>query len=436
MKKSSKIIIGVLIVLLVAATVTLAVLLSAYVKKTKRGEEEMGSLYERRYYETMTGLENVETKLSKVSVLTGQSVRRELLADVWKDCDVAVANLTQLGRDGEETETVTKFLNQVGDYAHYLMGKVSAGEPLSQTEKENVKRFRTLIQQLRSDLSAIGENAVSGDKISAETLRDLSAVRDAIKSYSSMDYPELIYDGPFSDGLNDRTAKSLQGKTSITEDQAAQKVIELFPSAQDVAVTGKTSGSIPCYVTEFTSENVRYTLFLTENGGMVASLNAYSETSDPQKTDEECLTEAKNFLASLGYDHMDSVWIYNNHSTIYVNFAFTQNDVVYYPDLIKVKISANDGRVLGLEAANYLYNHGERSIDFDETAEHTIRVSDDLTVTGTRYCVIPTEWNEEVYCKEIRGTADNAAYYLYYDLSTGEEIRALVVVDADGSKLM
>ena len=52
------------------------------------------------------------------------------------------------------------------------------------------------------------------------------------------------------------------------------------------------------------------------------------------------------------------------------------------------------------------------------------------------YCVIPTEWNEEVFCKEVKGTYENLTYYIYYDLSTGEEIRAMVVIDEDGNKLI
>ena len=436
MKKTTKIILAIILCLLVAATVTLAVLLAEAVKKNNRTEAETGALYERRYYDAMTGLENVETKLSKVSVLTGQAVRRELLADVWKECDAAVSNLSQLGRDGEEAETIMKFLNQVGDYAHYLMGKVSAGEPLTQTEKENVRRFRLLVQKLRADLSAVGESTVSDDKISADTLRDLSAVRDAIRSYSSIDYPELIYDGPFSDGLNDREAKFLQGKPSITQEEAAQRITALFPSAQNVSVVGKTAGSIPCFVAEFASDGINYTVLVTENGGMIASLNAYAETNDPQKTEDECVIEGKNFLSRIGYENMESVWVYNNDSTVYVNFAYARNDVVFYPDLIKVKISLNDGKILGMEASNYLYNHGERTIDFDRSAENTIAISPDLTVLNSRYCVIPTEWNEEVFCKEIKGTADGGTYYVYYDLGTGEEIRALVVIDVSGNKLI
>ncbi len=436
MTKKGKIILGITVGVLVAAVIALAVPLGIYVGRAENEKTRINGVYEKSYYEVVDSLDNATTKLSKVNVVEGANVRRELFADVWKECGVAVTNFAQLGMDGEEAETVTKFLNQVGDYAYYLMGKTSAGENLTREEKDNVKKFYTLLGKLTSDLAAIGDGMVSGKKISADTLSDLSAVKAAIKSYSSIDYPELIYDGPFSDGLNDRETKFLSGKAEITEESATTKIKELFSDATDVKVSGESKATIEAYVVTFKSANVEYSAFVTKKGGHLAALNGYEATDNPQKTEEECVNAAKAFLSSAGYENMSDVWVYNNNSTVYINFAYTENGVVFYPDLIKVKVSSDTGKILGMEASNYLYNHGEREIDYDNAAESLIKVSDDLSVTDTRYCVIPTEWNEEVYCKEIKGTSGNLTYYLYYDLSTGEEIRAMVVIDEDGNKLI
>lgn len=436
MTRKVKIIIIVLSVMLIAVAVALAVPLGIYVGRAEAGQTKINGVYEKSYYEVLDSLNNAETKLSKVNVVSGAKVKRELLADVWKECDVAVTNFSQLGMDGEEMETITKFLNQVGDYAYYLMGKTGAGEELSVDEKNNVKRFYELIGQLRSDLSAVGDAMVTGDRISADTLSDMTAVKDAIKNYSSIDYPELIYDGPFSDGLNDREAKFLEGKTEITEEGAVEKIKQIFPDATEIKTDGESKATIEAYVISFKNDGTAYNAFVTKKGGYIAALNGYGTTDNPQKTEEECVDEAKNFLSSIGYTDMSEVWVYNNNSTVYINFAYTDNGIVFYPDLIKVKVSSETGKVLGVEATNYIYNHGTRDVDYDNAAEGAISISGELTVTGTRYCVIPTDWNEEVYCKEVTGTSEGLTYYLYFDLSTGEEIRAMVVIDEDGNKLI
>ena len=436
MNKFLSILSGILVTILSAATIILAILLSQYVQKTGASEARVDKIYEQNYYAVNDSLKNVETKLAKVNAVSGEAVRREVLADVWKECDGAVSGLALLGRDGEETENLTKFLNQVGDYAYYLMGKTAAGQRLTQAEKENVRTFKTLVGKLREELAAVGDTMTAGEKISAKTLSDMSAVGNAIKAYSSVDYPELIYDGPFSDGLNDREAKYLKGKAAITAEQATEIISILFDGATNVTAQGEGAGSIPTYVVSFRYRDLDYCAFVTKAGGYVASLNAYGETNDPTVTEAECVEKAKAFLAQTGYANMRDVWVYNNDSTVYINFAFEENDVVFYPDLVKVKVSANDGSVLGMEATNYLYNHGTREIDYDNGAESAITLADGFSVTGTRYCVIPTEWNEEVYCKEIKGTLESMTYYLYFDLSTGEEIRAMVVVDENGDKLI
>lgn len=436
MTKKVKITIGVITGLWVATTVALAVPLGIFCSRYSGEVNRVESLYEKSYYEAIDSVDNAESKLSKVNAVTAGKVKRELLADVWKECDVAVSNLSQIGMDGEQMETITKFLNQLGDYSYYLMGKVSAGSDLTKSEKDNVKQFRSLLAKLKDDLATVGEGTVRGGKINASTIADLSAIGNAIKNYSSIDYPELIYDGPFSDGLNDRTAKFLEGKAEISEETALNKIKELFPEATDVGVIGEASGSISSYIVGFKNGGNELSAFVTKQGGVLAAINGYGDTENPLKTDEECTASAKAFLEKAGYENMSDVWVYNNNSTVYVNFAYTENGTVFYPDLVKVKVSAETGEIQGLEATNYIYNHAKRNVNYDKSAESAIKISEELTVVSTRYCVIPTDWNEEVFCKEVKGTSEGLTYYVYYDLSTGEEIRAMVVIDADGEKLI
>ena len=43
-----------------------------------------------------------------------------------------------------------------------------------------------------------------------------------------------------------------------------------------------------------------------------------------------------------------------------INYAYVQNNVVIYSDLIKVKIALDNGEVLGIESTGYLNNHTTR----------------------------------------------------------------------------
>lgn len=436
MTKKVKIIIIVLAALLAASVVALAVPLGIYVNRAKENRTRINGIYEKSYYSCMDSLENISTKLSKVNVVSGTTIKREILNDVWKNSDIAVDNFAQLGRDSGETEKVVKFLNQLGDYCYYLSGKVSADEDLTIDEKENIKKFYSLINKLKSEFAAIGQSLETEKEINADTLSDLTAFTKTIKNYSSIDYPELIYDGPFSDGLNDRATKFLEGKSDISEKDAENIVKRYFSDAKNIEIVGEGSASVESFVLSFETKGRTATAFITKKGGYLVNYNNYTEVNNPVKTEAECIESAKAFLIKTGYSDMECVWTYNNNSTVYLNFAYKKGNIIFYPDLIKIKVSADNGEIIGFEAQNYIYNHGERDIEFDNSAESAIKISSTLEVESTAYCVIPTDWNEEVYCKEVKGTYENSTYYLYYDLSTGEEIRALVVIDEDGNKLI
>ena len=436
MTKKVKTIIGILAGVLIAVTIALAIPLGIYVNRYEQKQLKVNGLYEKSYYEAMDSLENVATKLSKVNVVSGTTVKRELLNDIWKETDIVVSNFSQLGRDSDETEKVVKFINQLGDYCYYLSGKVSSGEELTKTEKENIKKFYDLVSKFKTDFSKIGESLEGDKEINATTLSDLSAFTGTIKNYSSIDYPELIYDGPFSDGLNDREAKFLKGKTIISENDAIGKLKTYFKNAKDVKIAGESKSNIESYVLTFELNGKQASAFITKNGGYLANFNTYMENNNPQYDENACIAKGKEFLNTVGYASMECVWVYNNNSSVYLNFAYKDGETVYYPDLIELKVSADSGEVIGLEAQNYIYNHGERNVELDKSAESAIKINAELAVENTMYCVIPTEWNEEVFCKEVKGTYENLTYYIYYDLSTGEEIRAMVVIDEDGNKLI
>ena len=112
----------------------------------------------------------------------------------------------------------------------------------------------------------------------------------------------------------------------------------------------------------------------------------------------------------------------------YINFAFVKDGVIYYPDLIKVKISLVGGEILGLDAQNFLYNHVERTLKENLGDVNTIIFKEGFEAVVKRRVIIPTEWNTEIEAYEVAGKYDDAFYYIYYDATTLEEIKVMRVI--------
>ena len=428
MTKRGKIVLILVIVLLVlsaAAAVTMGVLFGRESGSAQAYRMRVDSMYETTYYEAMDNMDDIETKLGKVAVLSRPALQQEYLYDVWRQCGIAVSDLSRMAGEGEDIEAVIGFLNKTGDYCYYLSRKAKE-DPPSTEELANLERFKSIISEINRSLFAVQEEMKVDGKIDASILSDMSAIGRAVKNRSDVDYPELIYDGPFSDGLKKREAVFLTDKEEISEEESLQKLREYFGEIEKVEKVGESASTIPSFIYSFEKNGVSGTAQITKQGGYLSEYSSYEKVVDPQYTPQECKKLAKDFLEQVGYENMECVWVYNSDSTVYLNFAYTADGVVCYADLIKVKVSAQTGRVTGLEGQNYIYNHTERTIDGSSTE---VDVTERIEVTGRRECIIPTEWGTELRCLEISGRYGEDTYYVYYDSETGEEIKAFVVVD-------
>ena len=68
----------------------------------------------------------------------------------------------------------------------------------------------------------------------------------------------------------------------------------------------------------------------------------------------------KNFLNNLGIPNMKPTYYLKQGGAVTINYAYEQENVTIYPDLIKVKIALDNGEILGMETSGYLNNHTDR----------------------------------------------------------------------------
>lgn len=174
---------------------------------------------------------------------------------------------------------------------------------------------------------------------------------------------------------------------------------------------------------------------ISKRGGMVINLFVNKTVAKIDLTEKDAEILAVEYAEHLGYKSLRPVWYNENAGIAYVNLAPEADGIVYYTDLVKVKIAMDDGTVMGLEATGYCLNHTDRTLSpvIDaETAESL--VSDKLTVTSTRLCVIPDGENE-AFCYEVAGTYKGLDYFVYVDAVRGEQVNILRVIDEGQGRL-
>ena len=106
---------------------------------------------------------------------------------------------------------------------------------------------------------------------------------------------------------------------------------------------------------------------MSKKGGHIIFANYNKNVETELITQEKADEIGKNFLEQHGYKDMKETYYLKQNGIVTINYAYKQTttngeDVVIYPDLIKLKIALDDGSVLGIETTGYLNSHEERQI--------------------------------------------------------------------------
>ena len=182
------------------------------------------------------------------------------------------------------------------------------------------------------------------------------------------EYAGLIYDGAFSEHMESAEKKGLTGE-EIDEEKAKQIAKDFIGEdrIQEINSNGLIeNGNIQVY--DFNAKinddgnNNNLTISIAKKGGHIVNMNYNREVKTEVISQDEANEKGKEFLNSRGISNMKATYYLKEGGIVTINYAYEQNGVTIYPDLIKVKIALDNGEILGIETKGYLNNHTERKI--------------------------------------------------------------------------
>ena len=120
-----------------------------------------------------------------------------------------------------------------------------------------------------------------------------------------------------------------------------------------------------------------------------------------------------------------------------INYAANQDDVILYPDLIKVKVALDNGEILGVETTGYLNNHTIRTLVEPKITieEAKSSLNQNLQIESEGLAMIPTEWKTEILCYEFKGKVDDREFLVYINVENGREEDILIITDTPNGTL-
>lgn len=432
---------GVAIILIIALVVLGIMLYKEKNQYTNATENN----YNFAFYQVVDYVKDVENYLAKAMISSSSEHAAETLMHVWREANLALSYMTQLPISSNELSNTDKFLNQVSDYSFTLATKSIEGENLTQEELDNLKELydysvdlSDILEQLSADMSSgrisWKELTEDVDTAFAQQVDNLSAT-----SFSNIDknfgeYEGLIYDGAYSEHMESAEKKGLVGE-EITEEQAKEKAISFIGEdrLEKIELTSLVeNGNIVVYDFMATLKNEGIlTIAISKKGGHIVVANHNRDVQEEKLSQDEANEIGQKFLESLGIPNMKATYYLKEGGAVTINYAYVQEDVTIYADLIKLKVALDNGEILGIETTGYLNNHTERNIEeptitMDEAKDS---LNQKLEITSSGLAIIPTEWKTEVFCYEFKGKIYDTDFLVYINANTGKEENILVIIE-------
>lgn len=440
-----------IIAAIVVFIVVVGGLISVIVNNKNETKTASQNTYNMAFYEVVDYVQNVETYLAKSLISSTPEHGAETLTNVWREANLAQAYLSQLPIESQELANTEKFLNQVSDYSYSLSRKNIYNESLSDEDLKNLKDLHNYSVELENTLNQLSDDINSG-RIKWDELTNKGTTAFAQQvSTSSMDgfsnleenfhqYSGLIYDGAFSEHITNGEKKGLTGD-DIDEDIAKQKAIDFIgkDNVQNIESLGfSENATIPEYnfSVKTNSEN-SISISISKKGGHIVYMNSNRDVNSEIISQEEANVKGKEFLNNHGFVNMKETYYLKQDGIVTINYAYVQNDVVVYSDLIKVKVALDNGEVLGIETTGYLNNHTQRDTSnvkiSKESAKKTLNKN--LQIASEGLAIIPTEFQTEILCYEFKGKVDDKEFLVYINAENGREEDILIITNTPNGTL-
>ena len=438
-------------IIIILFVITICTTSYAY-KINKDYKNISNNTYNLAFYELVDYMSNVENYLAKALVTNDATHSAETLTYIWREANLAEVYLSQIPIQNEGLSNTQKFLNQVSEYSYSLSRNCMQDKNLKQEELNKLKDLYNYSVDVNRTLNQLSLEINSGTlnwkelSIDGSSMFDTQINNMTTDGFGSIEenfeeYDGLIYDGAYSEHITSKEKKGLTGEE--IDEGKAKEIAESFvgkDNIKEIKNSGLSeNGTIKSFGFEITTNNNDIiTIAISQKGGHIVFMNHNRDIIDEKISEDEAHNKAIEFLNSKGYTNMNKTYFLKEYGIITINYAYEENDVIIYPDLIKVKIALDNGEILGIETTGYLNNHEKRNIDKNNiiSKEEAIKLSNEnLKIEETRLAIIPTEFETEVFCWELKGKVENREFLLYVNAKTGKVEDILVIIQTDNGTL-
>ena len=440
------------VVSLGVVTLGLATTVTVGAVEMSRSNAVMMSAYKGTMYELTELMENVDEDLDRIRVSNSPAQQSRILTDVLVQARLAELDLEKLPLSIEQDENITVFINRAAMQSERMLSKLRNGERLTDEDRAALERMYETNHAARAELEKMLAEATDKDwsmcmkkgkgkgtealqRLENATLEENRATFNMRNTLNLPKMPKL--EMPKKDCEDKKPMPALPSQNPASEIEAARaeelcKTYFKDYGVKEFKCVGETAGKgYKAYnVQGYTDGGVMLFAEISRTDGKLVGFDFYENCSEKKFDLKQCEMIAEKFLERLGYEDMEAVRFTQNDGNVDFTFAYEDDDVVYYPQSVRVKVCGTRGIVSGLDARKYLENEGTR---YEFTAEISLseakeKLYKELGVEGSRPVVVQAMRGQRS-AYEFLCSYDEENYFVYIDANNGEEI---AIVNAKG----
>lgn len=453
MKKSSKrIIYTAIVTIIVVFSSTFAILMT--LERTDY-RNYLQAQYSKNMYELMDSVQNIRVNLSKAAVVGSREQKIIVFDEIFRHATNANDRLHSLPLSQDTIENTSKFLSQVGDFCYTLGKTTSEGTELQDKDYKNIEGLKNRSFKLEANLNQVSDEINEGrvkwgeirKKVGGVLARNKEDVSEKFKGIQKQvtQYPSLIYDGPFSDNVVEIEPR-INKEREISKEDAEKKIKTVIGEDKVTKIslinresnTGISTYSFEVALKGRNNKNDKIVCEVSKKGGKILYLLDNRLVDNGKIEIDTAIKKGKEFLKSIGYKEMVPTYTTNYGNVATISYVYKKDDIMVYPDQIKLKIALDDGSIVGIESEKYLVSHTEdRNIPNPKVSLEEARgkVGKRLKVKASRLAIIPTETNKEKLCYEFTGDYNGETFIVYINSDNGYEERIIQIINTPNGQL-
>ena len=413
----------------------------------------------RRAFQQLTGnMNNMENLMSKAMVAGSFPQSVTLLTNIWREANSCQENLGQLPLSAMELARTKLLLANASAFCfNAAQNKLLKGTRFNPKEWTSLKALRdqtriatkhllglqqsfftARVRWLDVDrIGAVGASGLAGALHDNKVTKAFLMLEDGLRRV-----PDLSLVGNNLDFTPKPTGLTGSNISSTEAVSVCRNYVGPGAKGMDVRYERMIKGSIPSYlitINDRANPGRNRQCSVSVKGGHVLWMLSNRDVGSSKLSLAQGQAKALAFLNQKDYPGMKCVAREESLNIGNYTCAAVRNQVVYYPEMVKVQVALDNGEVMSTDATAFLtFNDPNVS----PVVQASIPKSQILRLLNPQFkqssielAQVLDEMFNKVLCYEVSGTQGQDKFLIYYNATTGKEEK-IRRVDTNGNELL